>query len=213
MKDKLLVMLELQDAMNSRVNSNWRQANNEWYRAIWTECAEMLDHYGWKWWKHQQPDLDQVRLELVDILHFAMSDYLLQDGDNDEVAARILDEMACPGKIDDMRQAIESMAQSTIADQSMHFSGFANIMRLIEMDFDQLYRMYVGKNVLNFFRQDHGYRDGSYIKVWQDREDNEHLAELLASLDSDSVEFKDQLYQGLQARYPATPSPSGRMQG
>ncbi|MCZ6579203.1 MAG: dUTP diphosphatase [Gammaproteobacteria bacterium] len=213
MKDKLLVMLELQDAMNSRVNTNWRQANNEWYRAIWTECAEMLDHYGWKWWKHQQPDLDQVRLELVDILHFAMSDYLLQDGDNDEVAARILDEMACPGKIDDMRQAIESMAQSTIADQSMHFSGFANIMRLIEMDFDQLYRMYVGKNVLNFFRQDHGYRDGSYIKVWQDREDNEHLAELLASLDSDSVEFKDQLYQGLQARYPATPSPSGRRQG
>ncbi|MCZ6881717.1 MAG: dUTP diphosphatase [Gammaproteobacteria bacterium] len=208
MKDKLLVMLELQDAMNSRVNSNWRQANNEWYRAIWTECAEMLDHYGWKWWKHQQPDLDQVRLELVDILHFAMSDYLLQDGDNDEVAARILDEMACPGKIDDMRQAIESMAQSTIADQSMHFSGFANIMRLIEMDFDQLYRMYVGKNVLNFFRQDHGYRDGSYIKVWQDREDNEHLAELLASLDSDSVEFKDQLYQGLLARYPVTPSPN-----
>ncbi len=213
MKDKLLVMLELQDAMNSRVNTNWRQANNEWYRAIWTECAEMLDHYGWKWWKHQQPDLDQVRLELVDILHFAMSDYLLQDGDNEEVAARILDEMACPGKIDDMRQAIESMAQSTIADQSMHFSGFANIMRLIEMDFDQLYRMYVGKNVLNFFRQDHGYRDGSYIKVWQDREDNEHLAELLASLDSDSVEFKDQVYQGLQARYPATPSPSEGRQG
>ncbi len=213
MKDKLLVMLELQDAMNSRVNTNWRQANNEWYRAIWTECAEMLDHYGWKWWKHQQPDLDQVRLELVDILHFAMSDYLLQDGDNDEVAARILDEMASSGNIEDIRQAIESMAQSTIADQSMHFSGFANIMRLIEMDFDQLYRMYVGKNVLNFFRQDHGYRDGSYIKVWQDREDNEHLAELLASLDSDSVEFKDQLYQGLQARYPATPSPSGRRQG
>ncbi len=213
MKDKLLVMLELQDAMNSRVNANWRQANNEWYRAIWTECAEMLDHYGWKWWKHQQPDLDQVRLELVDILHFAMSDYLLQDDDNNEVVARILDEMASPGKIEDIRQAIESMAQSTIADQSMHFSGFANIMRLIEMDFDQLYRMYVGKNVLNFFRQDHGYRDGSYIKVWQDREDNEHLAELLASLDSDSVEFKDQLYQGLQARYPATPSPSGRRQG
>lgn len=202
MKDKLLVMLELQDAMNSRVNSNWRQANNEWYRAIWTECAEMLDHYGWKWWKHQQPDLDQVRLELVDILHFAMSDYLLQDDDNDEIAARILDEMACPGKIDDMRQAIESMAQSTIADQSMHFSGFANIMRLIEMDFDQLYRMYVGKNVLNFFRQDHGYRDGSYIKVWQDREDNEHLAELLASLDSDSAQFKEQVYQGLESLYP-----------
>ena len=207
MKNKLLVMLELQDAMNSRVNSDWRQANNEWYRAIWTECAEMLDHYGWKWWKHQQPDLDQVRLELVDILHFAMSDYLLQDDDNSKVATRILEEMASPDKIEDIRLAIESMAQTTIADHSMHFSGFANIMQLIEMDFDQLYRMYVGKNVLNFFRKDHGYKDGSYIKVWQDREDNEHLAELLSSLDSDSDGFKDQVYQELQSRYPVTPSP------
>jgi len=196
-------MLELQDAMNSRVNSDWRNAKNEWYRAIWTECAEMLDHYGWKWWKHQQPDLGQVQLELVDIFHFAMSDYLLQGNDNQQIAARILDEMASPGRIDDIRQAIEAMAQSTIAEQSMHFSGFANIMRLIDMDFDQLYRLYVGKNVLNFFRQDHGYKDGSYLKVWQGREDNEHLAELLSSLDSESLNFKDQVYQGLLSRYPA----------
>lgn len=53
----------------------------------------------------------------------------------------------------------------------MHFSEFANIMQLIDMDFDRLYRLYVGKNVLNFFRQDHGYKDDSYIKVWQERED------------------------------------------
>ncbi len=195
-------MLNLQDAMNARVNSAWREAGNEWYRAIWTECAEMLDHYGWKWWKHQQPDLDQVRLELVDILHFAMSDYLLQGNDNEVVASRILQEMDNPESIKDIRLAIESMAQSTIANKSMHFSVFSNIMQLIEMDFDQLYRMYVGKNVLNFFRQDHGYKDGSYIKVWQGREDNEHLAELLTRLDSDSAEFKNEVYQGLQDRYP-----------
>ena len=78
MKKQLLVMLEMQDAMNSRVNPDWRSAGNAWYRAIWTECAEMLDHYGWKWWKHQPADLEQVRLELVDIMHFAMSDYLLR---------------------------------------------------------------------------------------------------------------------------------------
>ena len=202
MQNKLLIMLELQDAMNARVNSDWREANNEWYRAIWTECAEMLDHYGWKWWKHQQPDFDQVRLELVDIFHFAMSDYLLQSDDNSAVALRILQEMGNPGSITDIRQAIESMAQSTIANRSMHFSTFGNIMQLIEMDFDQLYRMYVGKNVLNFFRQDHGYKEGSYIKVWQGREDNEHLAELLILLDSESAEFKNEVYQELQARYP-----------
>ncbi len=202
MKNRLLVMLEMQEAMNARVNADWRQAGNAWYRAIWTECAEMLDHYGWKWWKHQQPDLEQVQLELVDIMHFAMSDYLLEDADNDAVAERIQAELSRPAKNDDVRLAIEALAQSTIANESMHFSDFASVMRLIEMDFDQLYRLYVGKNVLNFFRQDHGYKDGSYLKIWDGREDNEHLAELLTRLDSNSAGFRDDVYQGLKARYP-----------
>ena len=202
MKNRLLVMLEMQEAMNARVNADWRQAGNAWYRAIWTECAEMLDHYGWKWWKHQQPDLEQVQLELVDIMHFAMSDYLLEDADNDAVAERIQAELSRPAQNDDVRLAIEALAQSTIANESMHFSDFASVMRLIEMDFDQLYRLYVGKNVLNFFRQDHGYKDGSYLKIWDGREDNEHLAELLTRLDSNSAGFRDDVYQGLKARYP-----------
>ena len=196
-------MLEMQDAMNARVNPEWRQAGNAWYRAIWTECAEMLDHYGWKWWKHQQPDLEQVQLELVDIMHFAMSDYLLQEADSETVAARIEAELSDPSEHQDIRVAIEVMAQTTIAQQSMHFSDFASIMALIDMDFDQLYRTYVGKNVLNFFRQDHGYKDGSYIKVWNEREDNEHLAELLSELDSDSANFREDVYRGLQQRYPS----------
>ena len=203
MKEKLLVMLDMQDAMNSRVNPDWRQANNPWYRAIWTECAEMLDHYGWKWWKHQTPELDQVRLELVDIFHFAMSDALLDGSDNDGVADKILAELADARSEIDIRVAIETMAQSTIANHAMQFADFANVMNLIEMDFDQLYRMYVGKNVLNFFRQDHGYKDGSYIKVWQGREDNEHLADLLDELDSEADTFKDSVYAGLESRYPS----------
>jgi dimeric dUTPase (all-alpha-NTP-PPase superfamily) len=202
MKNKLETMLEMQDAMNSRVNPDWRQANSEWYRAIWTECAEMLEHYGWKWWKHQQPDLDQVRLELVDIFHFAMSDYLLREADKQAVVDRIIEELADPTNETDIPCAIEAMAQSTIANQSMHFSTFANVLQLIDMDFDQLYRLYVGKNVLNFFRQDHGYKDGSYIKVWNGLEDNEHLTQLLNDLDSDSADFKDNVYKGLELRYP-----------
>jgi len=202
MKPQLMIMLEMQDAMNARVNPDWRQQDNAWYRAIWTECAEMLDHYGWKWWKHQQPDLDQVRLELVDILHFAMSDYLLSDVDNERVAARIEVELNDPRELLDLRLAIENMAQSTIARQSMHFSDFANLMVLLEMDFDALYRSYVGKNVLNFFRQDNGYKDGSYIKVWNGREDNEHLIEVVNALDSDSASFRNDVYRGLAARYP-----------
>ena len=69
---------------------------------------------------------------------------------------------------------------------------------------DALFAAYVGKNVLNFFRQDHGYKDGSYRKTWQGREDNEHLAELLGTLDSRSPRYADELYGALAARYAQT---------
>ena len=75
------------------------------------------------------------------------------------------------------------------------------MLNSVEMDFDELYRQYVGKNVLNFFRQDNGYKDGSYIKQWQGREDNEHLVEILAELDSAAANYGEVVYQSLQQRY------------
>ena len=77
-------------------------------------------------------------------------------------------------------------------------------MQHLDMAFDELYEIYVGKNVLNMFRQDHGYKDGSYIKIWQGREDNEHLADIMKTLDSDSVTFKDDVYAALADVYRNT---------
>jgi dimeric dUTPase (all-alpha-NTP-PPase superfamily) len=72
-QNQLKVMLELQNAMNTRVHNEWRDQGFEWYRAIWIESAELMDHYGWKWWKHQKPDVEQVKLELIDIWHFGLT--------------------------------------------------------------------------------------------------------------------------------------------
>jgi hypothetical protein len=44
---------------------------------------------------------------------------------------------------------------------------------------DELYRLYVGKNILNRFRQDHGYKEGTYIKIWQGEEDNVVMQRIL----------------------------------
>lgn len=52
----------------------------------------------------------------------------------------------------------------------------------------------MSKNVLDFFRQDHGYKEGSYQKIWQVREDNEHLADILASMDADNPGFSDEVH-------------------
>ena len=79
MKQQIMTMLDLQNDMNSKVHADWRTQDFEWYRAIWIECAELLDHYGWKWWKKQTPDVDQIALELVDIWHFGLSLMLLSN--------------------------------------------------------------------------------------------------------------------------------------
>ena len=199
---QIQIMLELQDSMNTKVTANWREQGYEWYRAIWVECAELMDHYGWKWWKKQTPDTEQVALELIDIWHFGLS-ILLQSGETqDAIVARIQNELSITTGQADFRLDLEAFAGATLADRQFHIDLFGRLMAGVDMSFDQLYRGYVGKNVLNFFRQDNGYKDGSYRKHWHDgREDNEHLVEVVQSLDAGKLSFKDELYEALLNRY------------
>ena len=199
---QIKIMLELQDSMNTKVNANWQTQGYEWYRAIWVECAELLDHYGWKWWKKQSPDTEQVALELIDIWHFGLS-ILLQSGTKPElIVAQIQSQLVIATDEQDFRLDLEKFVAATLNDHQFHIGLFGRLMAGIDMSFDQLHRGYVGKNVLNFFRQDHGYKDGSYRKHWHDgREDNEHLVEVVLSLDATKLEFKDELYVALKDRY------------
>ena len=201
---KMKVMLELQDAMNAKVHPEWRGQNNPWYRAIWIECAEMMDHYGWKWWKKQEPDMEQVKLELVDIWHFGLSSFLQQgDVKPDVVYTMYLHHKQMAYQ--DFLQIAEAFSEATISAERFVLPGFFDLMNSIGMTFDELYSSYIGKNVLNFFRQDNGYKTGTYRKHWHDgREDNEHLNEIMASLDSESPDFKDLVYKGLAERYSIT---------
>jgi dimeric dUTPase (all-alpha-NTP-PPase superfamily) len=196
-------MLVMQDAMNSRVSDTWRENGYEWYRAIWVECAEMLDHHGWKWWKHQEIDIAQVQLELVDIFHFGLS-LRLMSGDNAELIASELSKELHQGTAEsDFKIALENLASAAVTNKAFDAKALADCMSLMNMDLDELFRQYVGKNTLNFFRQDHGYKEGSYIKEWHGEEDNEVLAKLVTTLDTAAEDFQQQLYQALEEKYPA----------
>jgi len=76
-------------------------------------------------------------------------------------------------------------------------------MKYMDMSFDELYQIYVGKNVLNMFRQDNGYKEGTYNKVWNGREDNEYLADIMKELNGDSQTFQDDVYAALSQNYAA----------
>jgi len=203
MKQKIINMLELQDSMNSKVNPDWRQAGNEWYRAIWMESSEMLEHYGWKWWKKQDADIMQVKLEVVDIVHFALSIRLEQGQSFEDAAELIAADFENSMQAEDIRKTIECLALLTLTDQGAHFTFIAGIMRYLDMSFDELYEIYVGKNVLNMFRQDNGYKEGTYNKIWNGREDNEYLADIMKQLNGDSQTFQNDVYAALLQNYAA----------
>ncbi|MCX2981394.1 dUTP diphosphatase [Halieaceae bacterium IMCC14734] len=202
MKQALINMLEMQHRMNTRVHESWIDQNFEWYRAVWIECGELMDHYGYKWWKQQNPDIEQVRLEIVDIWHFGMSAMFRQQQSSDEIAAAIVVELqGYEPAIIDVREATERLAAASLNTKGFSVTAFWDLLTAAEMSFESLYRSYVGKNVLNFFRQDNGYKDGSYRKLWLGREDNEHLVELAAELDAEAADYADRLYQALDQRY------------
>lgn len=204
---QLTDMLALQDRMNTKVHPQWRDQQYAWYRAIWTECAELLDHFGWKWWKKQTPDLPQIQLEIVDIWHFGMSILLQTETDHAALAQRLAQDWIAADGSADFREAVEDLARHVLDTRDFSVPLFCRLMILADLEFDDLYRQYTGKNVLNFFRQDHGYKDGTYRKQWQGREDNEHLAEVLVELDASAPDFAQAVYRALQDRYTTAKSP------
>jgi dimeric dUTPase (all-alpha-NTP-PPase superfamily) len=187
--------------MNTKVHADWRTQDFEWYRAIWIECAELLDHYGWKWWKKQTPDIDQIALELVDIWHFGLSLMLLSNDSKDVLVDQVEQIFISPVISDDFAIDLESFTEKTLITKDFDLQGFARLMAGINMDFETLYVGYVGKNVLNFFRQDYGYKDGSYVKQWNGVEDNEHLVQIVSTLDTSSSAFAKDLYTQMELRY------------
>lgn len=200
----LNTMANMQAEHNEQVHPQWQNQGYAYYRAIWVECAEMLDHFGWKWWKKQSADLPQVKLELVDIWHFALSELIRANTLADDLGVMLSQvEVSNSPDPEAFRLAIEALALDSLQTRSFTMAPFVDAMRALPMGYEELFDMYIGKNVLNRFRQDHGYQSGEYRKLWQSREDNEHLVELLGELDGDPETLPTRLYDALENRYQA----------
>src|SRR4249920_3332277 len=127
-------MLQMQDRMNSRIHENWAEQNFEWYRAIWIECGELLDHYGYKWWKKQESDLPQVQLEVIDIWHFGLSALFGDGKDIPQIADTIEEEVTThrPAGMG-VREATEALALDSLQTRSFSPSRFWELMHATDL--------------------------------------------------------------------------------
>lgn len=210
---QLNTMLNLQDGMNKKVNPQWLTAGYSYLRAAMIESVEAIEHHGWKWWKAQKLDLPQVQMELVDIWHFALSHLIICHNGDIALAAAAIEtalleshtEVTFDGNHINFSEAslvenLELLAGLCVAKR-FDVPLFIKIVEQAGMDSSALFSQYVGKNILNFFRQDHGYKEGTYIKIWDGKEDNEHLVEVLTETNSELDNYADVIYQQLEKRY------------
>lgn len=210
-------MLKLQDQINRQIDERWIDADYPWARAIFVEAAELMEHVGWKWWKHQETDFDQAVLELVDIWHFVLSQAMVvSNGDLQKAARDILDRWARPDehfKVDEgdkvvlfrdlpLQRRIELFGGVSAINKAAMISGFKNLCEEFGVDADKLTRLYIGKNALNALRQANGYKTGTYQKIWNGREDNVVLMEIVGSMELAEITYTNVLSR-LEKAYAA----------
>lgn len=200
--EQLHTMLVLQDKLNQKINPDWLHAGYPWHQAIMVEAVEALEHYGWKWWKKQTSDLPQARIELTDIWHFALSKELERWGGNYAMASNVMHSVHAelPFGMEGVSTADKLGALIAAAGGTGRYNAnaFVSLMQDFELSWDELYTTYIAKNVLNMFRQDHGYKEGSYVKMWDSMEDNVVL-DTLMKLKPEAT--PDQLYTKLASTY------------
>jgi hypothetical protein len=190
-RERLAEHLLLQNQLNRVVNPDWVQARYNWTRAIMVEGVELLDHYGWKWWKQQEPNTAQVHLELVDIWHFILSNELAAcDGDAEEALGNLSYALKNPQYLAPMGYSnvdvrglnardLTHVLVANAAASHVHMTAFDLLMYQTQLSWEKLDLLYRTKNILNVFRQRHGYKEGTYIKTWFGKEDNEVIYDLL----------------------------------
>lgn len=184
-------MLENQANLNATAYSDtWliKGSSGEWnYRlAASQEIAEFVNSYWLPWWSKAEQDMANCRIELVDALHFILSQLLIQADGKIEDALFVMEHEAA--EVDYIIDSIEESGahdvtielalalQAVLAMGEGFFSVLLALCASINFTVEQLFALYMGKSELNRFRQDNGYKAGTYKKKWDGKsEDNYFL--------------------------------------
>ncbi|SFV75849.1 Dimeric dUTPase [hydrothermal vent metagenome] len=225
--DKILLMIQLQNQLNDATNGEkWTEGITKngkvinWKRCIYMECAEMVDSFAWKHWKNidQEPNWDNLQIEVVDVWHFIISLAIEEYSKNlrgglEELALDITQSFdlnqidtkkAEFGSQEEILKKVEDIMCLALDKENFDLEkllgDFFELVTLSNLNLNTLYKLYVGKNILNQFRQDNGYKDGTYIKMWNGVEDNAIMQEIWK--ENENID-PNQLYKELTKRYIA----------
>jgi dimeric dUTPase (all-alpha-NTP-PPase superfamily) len=181
--------------------------------------GEGLDYTPWKWWKAGKLQKDRLFLELIVALHFNMSSLLVRcfdpQGSKEITVRTATGQMQINNETHVLNACTEKNIPAVLRDITYWFLGnninlgmalLLNLLHVLGYSGDDIFKSYIGKNVLNTFRQANGYKEGKYIKIWDTnpedlQEDNDFLQKYLASSPVAPEEIFDAAYNYLTVRY------------
>jgi len=185
-------MAEIQDILNEHTIKNWRTElnSNDFKTAMFDEFGELLNSANFKWWKHSDAPADiwNLKIEAIDILHFALSVYICENTINssaDLVLGMYNTEhayMLNDNKID--RNVFINKTCEVLT--STNPSSIDDLFDSLGLLAEEIAAIYTAKSELNFIRQDEGYKNGTYVKVVDGVEDNVRLESTVQKFLTDS---------------------------
>ncbi len=217
-EEQARTLVEYQASANDVMSTAWRTSGNTaiaYFRAANVELFESLIEIGYKWWKGEGAiDTAKVTQELVDALHFVLSDHIRtimtkNEARGEEAALSFVvsslvsirePELKLIGAYAGHRGAlaISDLTIQDIIEQAMFQylrDGYASmgwlaiLFERLEVQADQIFGYYLAKNTLNKFRTANGNGEGTYGQIWADREDSDFLQDFVEL----SVENGDEL--------------------
>lgn len=209
--DQARQLVAMQIAFNQVIDPDYPEApkvKRDDVKAILVELGEYFEHTAYKWWKKQSADWSQANMELIDILHFAISDAVEHacrsgkstDAALEHVAQLMLESFANNANVKDGKELVAALAKDGSDDYPL-VCGEQFFDKLLTMlvdaygDADTVYLTYIGKNALNNLRQQRGYKQGTYIKMWHGEEDNEVMMQLLGKHQQSIIAAEQPLLQ------------------
>lgn len=206
-------MASKQDSLNELTVKGWITKGLNYRRALRLEAAEAMESTPWKWWKHGTMDEANVAIEGVDMMHFALS-IAITDGFEGmqwldkqlkevfELRSKVNDEAKIPVIQKSLDKIMYLSHEENINDGGAPdiIVEIAGVMRTLGFTYAEMYKTFFGKAVLNEFRQNNGYKDKTYLKEWDGKEDNVFMQSAIKSLEVSS-HFEDELYAALEAKY------------
>jgi dimeric dUTPase (all-alpha-NTP-PPase superfamily) len=166
-------MLDAQQELNEKYTPSWtvNVPKESIFTAIFTEVAEFLESSPkqWTWWKsYLDNDVQNQYIEIVDVIHFAMS-YMLIDTTKEDIL-----KMNSNSRTFDTKNLFSVLENFRVENTIKNFYELIQAMvDYADLDGDKLIRIYFEKLAINHKRIDGGYQEGTYEKIDENgQEDN-----------------------------------------